>query len=174
MTATITESTRQQLVKDLRETGDGFTAALDSFSPDDFNKVPFAGSWTPGQVGEHIYKSISGMPQLLNGHVEATLRDPAENIPVLEKIFLDFSTKLQSPDFILPSDKKHDKGEMVSSLGNVFARLLAIAEKEDLSLTCIDFKFPNMGHFTRQELLHFAYVHSKRHIHQLQKIKGAV
>lgn len=174
MTSLISDTTRNQLVADLRETGKGFTATLRSFPSESFNKVPFAGSWTPAQVGEHIYKSIAGLPQVLNGHLEATIRDPAENIPMLEKIFLDFSTKLNSPDFILPSDKKHDQAEMVSSLDKVYDKLVAIAATEDLSLTCIDFKFPNSGHFTRQELLHFVFVHSKRHIHQLEKIKAAI
>lgn len=38
-------------------------AVLDGFKPEQLNKIPFEGSWTPRQVAEHIMKyqnEISG------------------------------------------------------------------------------------------------------------------
>ena len=45
-------------------------AVLDGFKPERLNKVPFEGSWTPGQVAEHITKAQAGTPALLHRKAE--------------------------------------------------------------------------------------------------------
>jgi len=174
MTTTVTPSVREELCSKMMETAKEFLAALNMFSQQEFNKIPFAGSWTPAQVAEHVFKSVSGIPAVLSGKVEDTSRDPGEKVPELEAIFLDFSTKLKSPDFILPSDKKHDKEEMMNSLQQSFDGIIAVAKTADLSKTCLEFEFPRSGHLTRLELVSFAHVHTKRHAHQLRKIRGSI
>ena len=70
---------------------------INLFSKEQFNKIPFEGSWTAGQVCEHLFKAESGLPVVLKSTGQKTTRDPGEKIPVIESIFLDFSKKNAVP-----------------------------------------------------------------------------
>ncbi len=54
---------------------------LNQFGQQNINTVPFEGSWTGGQVAEHVLKSLSGAVGNTTGAVRPTERDPEENIP---------------------------------------------------------------------------------------------
>lgn len=146
-------------------------AALAAFNNTDFNKVPFAGSWTGGQVAEHLLKSIEGIPGLLAGDTAPTAgREPDSHVQTIEDIFLDFDTKMQSPEFILPGEGTHDVKAMLQAYR---ATIDAIAEKArtlDLSLSCTAFEFPQVGYFTRWEWISFGICHTLRHARQLRNI----
>jgi hypothetical protein len=158
------------ITKEFEETSSDLLSTISSFSQDDFNKIPFEGSWTAGQVSEHLFKANSGTVETLNGNTKPTDRDPAKNEKILREIFLDFSTKMKSPEFILPSDQPKDKESMVKNFEDVMNNHKTFAENEDLSLTCTDFALPNMGELTRYEWICFVIVHTKRHTHQLKNI----
>src|ERR1700744_2376376 len=88
---------------------DEFLKALDLFDQDNINTVPFEGSWTGGQVAEHILKSVSGILETLNSPSKPTERNPEEFVKPLGDAFLNMDIKFQSPDFIIPSDSPKDK-----------------------------------------------------------------
>lgn len=155
---------------ELNEASSDLLKIISSFSQDEFNKVPFEGSWTAGQVSEHLLKSFSGVPDALMGNTIPTERDPTEKEPALRSIFLDFSTKLESPDFILPSIEPKQTTKMAAELEETFIKLQNIISKEDLSLTCTDFPFPGLGELTRYEWICFVTYHAKRHTHQMKNI----
>ena len=94
---------KEQLILDFNETTQELLSTLYSFRQEKFNKIPFEGSWTAGQVAEHLFKSESNIPNVLKGNSKTTGRNPFEKAPIIESVFLDFSKKLQSPEFILPS-----------------------------------------------------------------------
>jgi len=162
----------KELVNEIKETKEQLIAAIDAFSNTEFNTVPFEGSWTPAQVSEHILKSSSA--KLLYGNTSASKRPPDEKVAEIKRIFLDFSTKMQSPDFILPSSVPHKKEDMIAALAEKNDAFAEAAATLDLSLTCNDFEMPGMGFLTRLELTNFYLAHTQRHIHQLQKIKEAI
>lgn len=162
------------IYEELAETGKELTNILSSFDEKQINEVPFAGSWTAGQVAEHVLKSVSGTLQNVNSDVQPTERNPVEHAEQLKTIFLNFNIKFSSPDFILPSDEPKDKRSLISSLAQSIKGLEHAAKTEDLSATCTAFEMPNMGQLTRIEWLSFADAHTKRHIHQLKNIKLAL
>jgi len=88
----------------------------------------------------------------------------------MKDAFLNFSIKMQSPDFIIPSNEPKDKSFMMQSLKDAFAGLARVARSQDLLVTCLDFEMPTVGHMTRLEYLSFVVVHTQRHIWQLKKI----
>ena len=47
--------------------------------------------------------------QGLNMEGKPAQRNPEEGVPHLKKIFLNFETKFQSPEFIVPENKKYNK-----------------------------------------------------------------
>ena len=155
---------------ELHNTATALIRTLSSFSEEEINLVPFEGSWTPGQVGEHIYKSVSGAAQVLQGSVAPTKRNPGEKIKSIEDLFLDFSQKFKSPEFIIPSDEPHDKKLLLKCLTLTFDEIGDYIKKQDQSLTCLDFAFPGFGELTRMEWNHFIVVHTQRHIYQLKNI----
>src|SRR5690606_23068765 len=131
---------------------------------DQVNVVPFEGSWTAGQVAEHVLKS-SGVAEILYGNVEPADRAPDQHVAPLREQFLNFGIKMQSPEFILPSDGDHDKAQLAADLENVWKKTAAAAATLDLSMMCLDFALPTIGTMTRYEWISFLVVHTQRHIH---------
>ncbi|MBW4889805.1 DinB family protein [Mucilaginibacter sp. HMF5004] len=164
----------KHIATELTNAGDNFLKALSLFTPEEFNKVPFKDSWTAGQIAEHIYKSIKGVPELLTAKGLPTQRDPEQNVAGIRQMFLDFSTKMKSPDFILPSNDTKDKADLMKKLDENFSSIIAAAKTQDHTLTIKDFEFPGSGPVTRIELLNFISVHTQRHTHQLQKVSEAM
>lgn len=160
-TITALESTYKNLIE-----------ALSAIPADKVNTIPFEGSWTAAQVTEHILKAIG--VDVLYGKTVVTDRDPAEKIKATSDLFLNMDIKMQSPDFIYPSDKKYKKQELLDMVNDKFTKLIETAKTLDLSLTCLDFEIPTFGLFTRLEFVWFYIVHTQRHTFQLQKIAGAL
>ncbi|MEN2488586.1 DinB family protein [Flavobacterium sp. B11] len=143
---------------------------ISSFSKEEINIVPFEGSWTAGQTVQHIILACSGLTMLFAGKTEKTTREPDENVKGLDAIFLDYTTKYQSPENIKPPAIDYEKGTLLASVKKIQNDLFEAAETYDLTLVCMDTKVPGFDHFTIYEWLHFAIVHTQRHTRQLQSI----
>jgi len=165
---------KEKILAHLSSTTKEFIEALSSFSDQQINVSPEEGSWTAGQVAEHVLKSETGLSSLLNGKTGPTGRRPDEKNDLIESIFLDFSTKMKSPDFIIPSNGPHDKASLLQSFSSNRHQLIELANELDLSATCYDFSLPGMGEFTRLEWLCFIICHSTRHIRQLNNIRKLI
>lgn len=143
---------------------------LSKFDQDQIDVVPFEGSWTAGQVGEHITKGMSGMPRLVAGNTEKTEREFDAKAQYLRDTFLDFSVKFQSPDFILPIHHTHSKKQLIDGLRKIENELRDITENQDLTLTLLDFEMPQSGTLTIYEMIEFMMAHAQRHTRQLENI----
>ena len=161
-----------ELKTEIKETQTALLQTLAAFNPEQLNTVPFDGSWTAGQVSEHLIKAVSA--GLLYGNTTETERPPDVMVKPLREQFLDFSTKMKSPDFIIPSDGPHDKQELTGQLQKIWEEIAEAASTLDLTKTCLDFELPGAGHLTRLEWLNFMIVHTKRHTHQLNNIYKAL
>ncbi|NII26587.1 DinB family protein [Pseudoflavitalea sp. X16] len=160
-----------KLLRELDLTARGLLETVAAFSQGQFNKIPFAGSWTAGQVSEHLLKSIAGIPELMLGNTRTTTeRKGDEKVQAIESIFLDYDIKMKSPDFTLPSGGPHDRNELLNGLRTALDALAEKARTTDLTATCTDFPFPRIGELTRWEWICFAICHSKRHTLQLKNI----
>lgn len=162
------------LQRDTVETFKKLNETLSSFSDEEINTVPFKGSWTPGQVVQHIILGNSGYPELFAGNTKPTIRKYDEHVKELEGIFLNFNTKMDAPDFLKPEAKNYNKNALTLSLLKIESDLLNAAENYDLTVTCLDFQVPGFENFTIYEWINFALVHSQRHTHQLQKISNYI
>ena len=150
-----------------KETVDSLLAAADSFSRETFNQIPFEGSWTAAQVLVHITKSNLSIAQTLSLKGNPVYRPPDERIKELGDIFLDFTTRLKSPDFILPEPGIYEKETLVQNLQHSITRIYNEAARADLSEAV---KHTIFGNITRLELLYFVIYHTRRHINQLNNI----
>lgn len=142
---------------------------LSSLNEEQLNAVPFEGSWTAGQLGNHLYKSYNIM-DVLNGNMAETDRDPVAKLAEIEKTFKDFTIKMKSPEMVLPTTKHIEKEHLLSSLKERIEPQREAIKTMDLSKTCLDAEIPGGGPFTRQEWLGFNTIHTERHNHQLKNI----
>ncbi|MDA6072560.1 DinB family protein [Flavobacterium sp. AC] len=158
------------LQKNIVETFKKLNEILSSFSNEELNIVLYKGSWTAGQVVQHIILGNSGYPELFNGKTQKTIRKYDEHVKELEILFLNFNTKMNAPDFLKPEMKNYNKNELTLSLHEIESELLNASQNYDLTLTCVDFNVPGFENFTIYEWINFALVHSQRHTHQLNSI----
>jgi len=159
----------QTLRQQLQQTPDTLTGIISAFNSRTFNQPIEASGWTAGQVTDHITKA-SDIAALLEGNVKPADRDPDALSEGIAQMFLDFTIKMESPDFIIPGNGPFDPQQSINTLSQIWPTLQQKAAKLDLSLLCLDFEMPVNGALTRQEWLSFIIVHTQRHIHQLRKI----
>jgi hypothetical protein len=164
---------KSEIAAQSKQTCSALIGALDSFGEKEFNLVPPQGGWTAGQVAEHLLLSAGGV-EVIKGRTEETGRPDDQMIPVIGSIFLDFTTNLSSPDFIIPAARLYDKAEMTDKLKTVWTKLGQAVKLLDLSVTCLDAEFPTLGHLTRKEWIVFYLFHTQRHTRQLKNIQGAL
>lgn len=159
-----------QLLNSFDSTASEFLSLLSSFDESEFNVIPFEGSWTAGQLGEHILKSATGITQMLSGNALPADRPADKNVETLKLIFLDFTTKGKAAIPVTPSDDPKDKEKLINALSEKMADMRHIAKTSDLSLLCTAVPFPTIGLLTRWEWISFVIYHTQRHTHQLQNI----
>lgn len=131
------------------------------------NELPFKESWTIAQVATHIKKSNNAIIQGLQMKGKSCERNADERRAELQKTFLDFTAKFQSPDFIVPEKKQYQKETVVIQLENSIHQLKQLREQTDLSEII---SLPIFGEITKLELLYFVLYHTQRHVYQLKNI----
>ena len=135
------------------------------------NTVPFEDSWTAAQLAAHVTKSNKAITQALNMKGKTAERNPGERVPELKKMFLDFTSKFNSPEFIRPGQDSYQKVTLIAELKKSNEQLKELRSKINLSEII---SLPAFGEITKLELLHFVLYHTQRHIHQLKNIFQAL
>ena len=161
---------KKAMLKEMEDTMIGWTEVLSSFNQEQLNKVPFEGSWTAGQVAKHLIMANFGFLEVLKGTEGETDRPADQKVARIKSDFLDFTTKMQSPDFILPKAIDYDKGMLISNIEELKDRLTEVILSSDLTKTCLAFEMPVYGYFTRWEAVYFVIYHSQRHLNQVKNI----
>ncbi|WP_202552282.1 DinB family protein [Ginsengibacter hankyongi] len=160
-----------ELFLSLDKTWTELVQMISSTSDEVINAVPFEGSWTAAQLVTHVTKSNNAIIQGLDMEGKLAERNPEDGVPNLKKIFLDFDTKFQSPQFIVPENRNYDKHEVITVLRGSIDRLKDARKKTNL-IEIIN--LPVFGEITKLELLHFVLYHTQRHNHQLEGIINAL
>src|SRR5260221_2364405 len=142
-------------------------ATIETLSEPALNTVPFADSWTAAQLDTHVTKSNISIAQALDMEAKKAERNPGERVPELKEIFLDFTIKFQSPDFIVPAAGNYEKEILIAKLKRSIERLKEQRNKVNLSGIL---SLPAFGEITKLELLYFVLYHTQRHTHQLKNI----
>lgn len=151
-----------------------FIQVLEGVNQNLIDVSAFEGSWSAGQVAEHLIKAHSGFYQLLNGPVADTERNIDEHVAMMRNSFLDFTIKMEAPEFVRPTETIHQKQELIQSLQQVKDNLTRSIQSLDLSKTCTGHKLPGSGYLTRLEAATFVLYHTLRHTHQLKNIQQQI
>jgi hypothetical protein len=86
----------------------------------------------------------------------------------LKAIFLNFETKLQAPDIILPGRGTYQKDILLARLEHSIHSIQRTARDKEVTETVTH---PILGPGTRLEMLYFVWYHTQRHIYQLKNIR---
>ncbi|GGA98556.1 DinB family protein [Puia dinghuensis] len=165
---------KTELAAQVKQTGANIIHTIAAFTGEQFNSTPSYGGWTAGQVAEHLLLS-AGVAEVIAGRTSPTTdRQPDTHLAMIAGVFLDFSTKLPSPDYIIPAEGYYDKEEMLNKIKLVWDKIGEGTRLLDLSATCLDFEFPGVGPMTRLEWIWFYVWHTQRHLHQLKNIYASV
>ncbi|WP_316814583.1 DinB family protein [Pedobacter nyackensis] len=162
---------KREIIAALQSTITEFQELISAFDEAELNNIPFEGSWTAGQVAQHIIMANSGFGEVLNGPVTETKRIPDELCGKLKEDFLNFNIKMESPDFIIPKYKAYNKKRLLNALEEIKNDIAKAIIDIDLTQTCLAFELPVYGHLTRFEAVCFVIYHTQRHAHQVRNIK---
>lgn len=161
---------RKKLSDQINANTDELTRLLSPLSQSEINVIPFEGSWTAGQLAKHVIISNSGFAKMLNGPAGNRHGKPDEMVGRIKADFLNFNTKMKSPEFVVPKKINYYKEDLLSSLAALNNQLNQSVQSLDLSKTCLAFELPVYGALTRLEAICFVIYHTQRHIHQLKNI----
>ncbi len=163
----ITYTMKKDILVQYDNIADQLLRLVSSAGQEELNTIPFEGSWTAAQVVSHVTQSNQSIIQALNMPAKIADRRPDLRVKELKTIFLDFTTKLKSPDFILPKKDIYNREIIITDLEKSVDNLKEESGKVNLSGAILH---PAFGDITKLELLHFVVYHTQRHIRQLKNI----
>ena len=143
---------------------------ISSTRNEELNEIPFEGSWSVAQVGDHLLKSYGLVEALSEGKVKKTERLPGVEIEKVKNIFLDFDAKYKSAETLLPTNEPIEKEKLLSGLQKRMSQIKEVIQTKDLTETCVGLPFKGIGELTRMEWLYVILYHTQRHIHQMKNI----
>lgn len=160
--------TTESLQKQITDVFDSFYSVFNKVSTEFINAEPNVGSWTIGQLGQHVTLASAGLPDQKN---ESANRPADQFENSIRETFLDHSQKFKSPDFIDPERKLYNKEALLETLKSNKDVLLNIVKKQPLEYVCKDVEFPGWGNLTRYEWIKLIIYHMRRHTTQLIKLQ---
>ena len=166
----------KQFFVSLDETSAELLQLISSANASAINVVPsdsnlIKDSWSAAQLASHVTKSNKAIVQALKMEGKSANRSPAQRVPELKKMFLDFSTRFNSPEFTRPNQDVYQKEALIEDLKKSNEQLKELRNRINLSEII---SLPAFGEITKLELFHFVLYHTQRHIHQLKNIFHAL
>lgn len=149
----------------VEEALDTFANLLAEFTEPEIHAVPANGTWTIAQLADHVQKASSGVPD------ETTIpayRPYNQQVIPLANLFLDFTLKMISPDFVAPGTGPFSREELVRGLQQNRSDLKRIIREKNLFEICTGAEMPGFGNLTRYEWISFIVFHTQRHTQQLR------
>lgn len=162
---------RKELYAEIEDAYSDFEHTLALFSDQQLNTVPFEGSWTGGQVVDHIIKATADIP---DGHTKQVDRAYNGLIGPELEVFSDDTIRMKSPDFMVPEGGPFTVSRLLDDLRRIKTRHLESVGRQDLHALCLDFELPHTGFLTRYEWLKFFACHVQRHLRQLKRMQEKV
>lgn len=161
----------KEIINEFQRITEELIGDLSSLTEQQLNKIPYSQSWTAGQLGDHLLKSYNSWT-IFTGTTSIANRPIDEFCEPLSELFLNFDIKLMAEpsDFNYPTSDFINSETLLSKIRTTVDNIVNFSTQNELGVLCLDFEFPNFGHLTRLEWLHFHKIHTQRHIKQLRKI----
>jgi hypothetical protein len=163
---------RNELSQEWRNTSGELLSVLSAMNETELNRLPFKGSWTPAQVGMHLYLSYGLSMKLLHGPNTPAGRNAAARINMIRNDFLNYTVKFETAGQIRPANNFYDKNKLLNDLSTTIDEISSVLINEDLELLCTAFAIPVYGQLTKLEVLCLVLFHTQRHLQQVRNIIG--
>ena len=159
------------LQQQISEVFDNFIKSLSQLSNETLNTEPKQGTWTIGQLAQHVILATSGLPDTKTKPAERKYDQLEQEI---KDVFLNFEMKATSPGFIAPEKKMYTMEYVLTQLKKNKIILLSILKEKELTELCLDVALPNWGNLTRYEWIKLIIYHVQRHTVQLKKLQDSL
>jgi hypothetical protein len=164
----------QQIIAQLENALNETIYLLKGIDEANINKRPAEGSWSAAQVARHLYKSTAGSDEMFAAATPEAGRPVDERAENYREILMNFESKMNSPEFLVPEDKLFDKDRLIISLEEVNKIAVSAIKTSNLAqLAPLPEGHPLNGS-TKLEIVHFFTYHTLRHNHQIEKIRAIV
>jgi hypothetical protein len=140
-----------------------------SFDSEEFNKRAADGSWTPGEIAEHLLRLDIAINRILQGSSIAANRAADEKSANIKHVFLNLERKLQAPREIQPTDTIKDPFSIIAKIRGERHKMIEMVETKDLSEICTSFSHHAFGEMTGLEWIYLSIYHAERHMLHLEK-----
>src|SRR6187402_902016 len=151
---------KEKIAIEVDETLNRFIQLMTSVDEDVINVVPFADSWTAGQLAQHVFLVGSTFADKLYGPVEISTRNFNEKSANIIAVLSNFDVVYDAPASVVPPSINYDKEDLINNLMHIRSALKNGANTLDLTLTCHQFDVRGFGILTRLEALNFAIYHT--------------
>ncbi len=132
---------KQELINDFGHVHTNFNKALSQFDEAQLNRAPIEGSWTAGQVADHIIKSKNGILKgLLHGKSTETDRPYDEQVKVIQGIFRG-NEKSKTAPFLEPDQPRHHLDNLLDTLKEQLAQQIEVIQTTDLTASGLGSKY---------------------------------
>ena len=145
---------------------------LSDFSDHLFFQRPADGSWSAGEIAEHVLlletKANEGMHTARAGNRPFDLKI----IPMRDGLKED-EKKYTAPSMVIPKGESKNKEALLDALVQQREVLKNMIRQMDLSLIT-EFRHPVIGSMSRLEWVYFHIYHTERHVRQLRSLRFGV
>lgn len=162
---------KNTLIMDLEGATERLAEAIGDFPVNEFNKSASIGTWSAGDIAEHLYIVESFIGRIMTGAVRPSDRDPMQKAQLLGTTFKDFERKFTAGKEIYPTEVPKNRDEITQKLVNNRTTLVNTIKTHDLTESCLDFIHPKFGELTRAEWIYFIIYHGDRHLQQLENVR---
>lgn len=145
---------------------------VESVSEEKFHQKPEDGSWSVGQLVDHLQKIENVLTETFK-QIAPSAEDRKAEEKNLE-IVTDRSYKKAAPESVAPGEEPINREEVLMALTEARRDLMAYVDMLDFDLSAKSLKHPVMGELSVKQWVEFIGYHEERHLDQLREIKRAV
>ncbi len=160
------------LIEHYQQNLEEFIASFIDMPANHFNQKPEEGSWSVGQVVEHIFRSELASTRILNGKTKTPDEHSDEKAEYIRRQFTDRKKKFTAFGPIVPSEDPKDPQELAEKIRQNRKKQIQLLETADLNEICLNFEHPLFGLMSRKEWMVFNSTHANRHKAQISDIRS--
>ncbi|MCH1624352.1 DinB family protein [Fredinandcohnia quinoae] len=145
--------------------------SVKELSDEQLNKKVEDGSWTIMQVLEHLFLMERTVAYTISEQLKNNECKPTSEKPIHLTVYR--STKVTAPSFVTPSGEYTALEEMKTKLAESRKLMQQVVDiADEVLLSQKSYPHPVFGSLSLKQWIPFVGLHEKRHIEQIEEIKG--
>lgn len=143
---------------------------VSSLTDEELNQQPAADRWSVKQLLEHLYLMEGAVASLITEKLASEEQGLADDKPI--ELTVNRSTKVDAPDFAVPSDQFATLKELKEQLAHTHSALRKLYEQTPADqLEVRTYPHPVFGEMKLSQWIPFVGYHERRHIEQIKEVR---